>query len=304
MVGLVICIGSLLIALVGILELCFGKNLLYENFIFNPYYNRYIKYYPRPMSTQLNPAVLGSYLLGCLPFSLYFLKNKSFYLRLLGVFSALLCFSVIMLTFSRGVFLGLAVMLSVYLWIGRKKKLFVLFSLFLVLLILVCSYQGDVNLNRFGFKRMILGSCDSIISEHRLQRLGMSVRMLKDYPWLGIGFTHFRIRFYEYYAATDREFYEFMIPDNMYLTILAETGIVGTIGFLMFIFSLFKKGIKHFSRLTGKKEKVILLTALSALIGLLVNMGEYDLFYWANPYMLFCLICGFIHGAIKSIYEH
>ena len=41
-------------------------------------------------------------------------------------------------------------------------------------------------------------------------------------------------------------------------------------------------------------KKQILLVSMSALVGLLVSMGGYELFYWNNPYMLFCLLCGFI----------
>ncbi|MEK6659739.1 MAG: hypothetical protein AABY36_08680, partial [Campylobacterota bacterium] len=55
-VCLVICICSGLVAIIGTLELYFGKNILYENFIVNPYYERYVRYYPRLMSTQFNPV--------------------------------------------------------------------------------------------------------------------------------------------------------------------------------------------------------------------------------------------------------
>ncbi len=286
-VSLVICICSGLVAFIGILELYYGKNILYDNFINNPFYERYIKYNPRPMSTQLNPAVLGSYLLGCLPFSFYLFKNKSLHLRLLGISSSLLCMLIIILTFSRGVMLGLVALLLFYLWNRQKKKIFFLSIFCLILLIAFCSYQKNVNLNRFGFNRLISGSYDSVISEYRLNRVKMTFKILKDYPLFGIGFNHFRIRFNEYCDKRNKgkESDEFMIPDNMYLTLLAETGLIGTSAFLIFIIFLLKKGVKKI------KETLI---PMSALVGLLVNMGGYELFYWNNPYMLFCLICGFI----------
>lgn len=289
-VSLVICICSSLVALIGILELSFGKNILYENFIDNPFYERYIRFNPRLMSTQLNPAVLGSYLLGCLPFSFYLFKNKSLCLRLLGIFSSLLGAAVILLTFSRGVMLGLVALLLFYLWNSRKQKMFSLLLFSLIPLVLICSCQKSINFNRFGFNRFISGSYDSIISEYRLNRVNMTLKISKDYPLFGIGFNHFRSRFNEYCVEKDkgRELYEFMVPDNMYLTFLAETGLVGIFGFLIFIIFLFKNGLKKI------KESLI---PMSALVGLLVNMGGYDLFYWSNPYILFCLICGLIQGA-------
>jgi len=290
----VICISSGLVAGIGISELYFGKSIIYESFINNPFYVRYMG--SRPMSTQFNPAVLGSYLLGCLPFSFYLSKDKRLYLRLLGFFFSLSVLFVIILTFSRGVFLGLIALLSFYLWKRQKKTILTLFLLCLILFVSVCSFQKNINLNRLGFERLILGSHDSMISEYRLNRVKMALTIAKDYPFFGIGFNHFRIRFDEYCADRDKgeELYEFRIPDNMYLTFLAETGIVGTLGFLVFIFLLFKKAFRKISEIKNNEKRHFLVISMSALIGLLVNMGAYELFYWYNPYMLFCLFCGFM----------
>jgi O-antigen ligase len=296
MLSLVICICSGLVALIAILELCFGKNILYENFLVNPFYERYIRGNPRPMSTQFNPTVLGSYLIGCVPFSFYLFRNKSLYLRLLGILSSLLCIIIIVLTFSRGVLLGFTALLLFYLWKSQKKKFFLLFLFCLVLLVSFCSYQKDINLNRFGFRRLISGSYDSIISEYRLSRVKMTMKILKDHPFFGIGFDHFRIRFNEYCDEKDRgkESYEFMILDNMYLTFLAETGVMGALGFLTFIFFLLKRGLRKLKESEEESKKRLLLISMSVLVGFLVNMGAYELFYWSGPYMLFCLICGLV----------
>lgn len=297
-INLIICICSSLVALIGLLELYFKKNILYENLIPNPFYERYISF--RCMSTQLNPAVLGSFLLGCLPFNLYFLKSSSFLLKILGISSSILCITIIIQTFSRGVFLGLIILLLFYLR-KRQKKIFLLFISCLVLLIIICSYQKDPNLNRFGFNRFIFGSYDSIFSEYRLTRLIMTLRILKDEPFFGVGFGHFRIRFNEYCNERDKgEKFEFMVADNIYLTFLAETGLIGTVAFFIFIILLFKNGLKKIKELKDKDKEQMIFIPVSALVGLLVNIGGYDLFYWDNPYMLFCLICGFIQGVIEN----
>jgi O-antigen ligase len=130
----------------------------------------------------------------------------------------------------------------------------------------------------------------------------MTARIIKENPLFGIGFNHFRIRFNEYCNEKEKGNvpYEYMIPDNMYLTFLAETGIVGTAGFLIFIFLLFKQAIKAFKRLGDGSQRQFLLVVITALVGLLVNMAAYELFYWYNPYMLFCLACGLIASVIKD----
>lgn len=300
-ISIVICICSCLVALIGILELYFGKNILYENFIANPYYERYAKDTPRAMSTQFNPTVLGSYLLGCLPFNLYFLRHKSLYLRIGGILSVLLCTTVIILTSSRGVFLGLIALLIFFLLIRGAKKYLTIFISFLILFIIFSSCQKDIKLNRFGYQKMIFGINDTIISEYRFARINMTLKILKEHPFFGIGFNHFRIRFNEYYDKKgERELYEFMIPDNMYLTFLAETGVIGTSGFLIFLYFLIKDGLRQLRRSNDNTTSLMLLVVMSSLIGLLVNMSAYELFYWSNPFMFFCLICGFIKGFIFS----
>lgn len=300
--NLAICICAALVALIGLTELYFGRNFLYEKLMYNPYYNRYVRSTPRPMSTQFNPAVLGSYLLGSLPSGLYFLKDKSIRLRLLGIFLSLLYVIVIVLTLSRGVFLGLIALTLFYLWHSPKRKRnIVIFSFCLISAICVSSFSKNFNYNRFGFKRFIAGSYDSIISKYRMDRICMTAKILRDYPLFGIGFNHFRLRFDEYADKKNlNEISEFRIPDNMYLTLLAESGVVGFSGFFIFIFLLFKRGIARLKSEKEESRKLVLLVSMSALVGLLVNMGAYELFYWSNPYMFFCLLCGFICGLMKN----
>lgn len=301
-VAAVICFCAIAVSIIGLSEVYFGRNILYEKLIPNPFYERYIRCGARPMSTQLNPAVLGSFLLGCLPFNFLLFKNKR--LRLFGIIGSLISVSVIMLAASRGVFLGLIVSLSFYLWMRKRLMLLCFFLAGVALLIAASSYQRCPDLNRFGFSRFISGSYDSMISEYRVSRVKMTAKILKEHPFTGIGFNHFRLRFDEFCDKNDSgEREEFRIPDNMYLTFLAETGLIGTLGFLIFMFFLLKNGLMRLAALKDRRKEELLIP-LTALAGLLVNMGAYELFYWSNPYMLFCLICGFIQaaaaGAVKA----
>lgn len=79
-----------------------------------------------------------------------------------------------------------------------------------------------------------------------------------------------------------------MIADNMYLTILAETGIIGFLGFCIFIFLLLRRGWMKFNKLSDNPgRKWLPMVGLMAFIGLLINMAGYELFYWINQYMFF-----------------
>lgn len=298
-INILICIFSNLVVLISFLELIFGKNILYENFITNPFYGRYVGF--RLMSTQLNPVILGSYLIATLPFNFYLFRNKPLFLKVIGAVCSLLSIVVAILTFSRGVFLGIIALVAFFLWQTKQRKFFISLTLIFFITIIFCSYQKNDNIKRFGFERMVIGSYDSVISQYRLDRVKMTFKIFKDYPVKGIGFQHFRIRFNEYCDKNNRgrTNYEFMIPDNMYLTFLAETGIIGSLGFFIFIFLLFKRALNQISNLKYEARWTLIIL-MSSFVGLLVNMASYELFYWFNPHMLFCLIAGFIQGATDS----
>lgn len=80
-------------------------------------------------------------------------------------------------------------------------------------------------------------------------------------------------------------------------------GLVGLFGFLIFILYLFKKGIGVCRSLPYKREKEELVIFMCGLGGLLVNMAGYDLFYWHNPFVLFCILCGIIASLSSSLEE-
>lgn len=294
----VICICGVTVAIIAILEMWFGTNIIYEKVVDNPFYERYIKYTPRPMSTMFHPSIPGAYLLGCLPFCFYFSQSRLFYARIMGKISLIICAWVTVITFSRGAFLGLVALLLFYFWkIGKKKALIILAASWLLITIF-CSFQKDHNFSRLGFRNTWIGNTSGVISPYRMSKIYIAGGILKDYPVLGIGLNHFRLRYNEYARESDRfkESYEFMIPDNMYLTFLTESGVVGLSGFLIFIIFLLRSGIGSFNKMQKTARRQFLIISLSALVGLLANMAGYEFFYWETPLFLFALICGFIQG--------
>lgn len=284
------------ISVIGLLELCFGKNLIYEKFIFNPYYLRYSENFIRPMSTQLNPAALGSFVLACLPFGFIYCEKKYSVFRPFSFVIFLICLSILILTASRGTFLGLIAFMIFYLWQNRNKRLMALFLICVSIFVIFSQVNINKNIRQFGIDRIFYGGFDSVFSDYRLERFSMATKMVKDYPLFGVGFEHFRILFNGYSNHQDGSIvpYELMIPDNMYLSLAAETGILGLVSFFIFIFFLINGSLKKMNILINREDKMAILMPLSALIGLLVVMFGYDLFYWNNLFKLFFLVCGFI----------
>jgi len=314
-----ISILSILISLGGIFESLFAFNPIYKYFIENPYYQRYITGFVRPMSTQFNPTALGSFILVCLPFNFFMFKRGSSFTKWLGATGLIFCITVGILTFSRSFFLGLITMIAFYGLIYKKKKSLLILSFSVIALIFMLSYL-PYPFKRYGIDWLTTKE-SGILSAYRLNRYIMVQRIINDHPFIGLGLQHIRTRFHEYYPSQDilpRDLtvvdnfyeyvfnqqihpYEFMIADNMYLTILGETGIIGFLGFLIFIFSIFRKTWGQLEILKyPSKRKQELLIILSAFIGLLVSMGGYELFYWPNQYVYFCILIGLLEAYYRE----
>jgi hypothetical protein len=83
----------------------------------------------------------------------------------------------------------------------------------------------------------------------------------------------------------------------MYLTLAAETGMLGFFGFFIFIYAVFRQASQAaIAFASAAKERLTLITLVAGLIGILVNMGAYELFYWPNQYILFCILIACIVG--------
>lgn len=133
---------------------------------------------------------------------------------------------------------------------------------------------------------------------HGLQ-IEMSWQIFKDYPLVGVGLERYRYVFEQYYPF-NRGMSSKALSNNMYITLLIETGIIGLSGFIVLISALFQRGIRGFIRITEVNKKQALLAAMLILVTILIEMSGDELFYRSNFYMFFCLLCGFIMGTSKS----
>jgi O-antigen ligase len=84
-------------------------------------------------------------------------------------------------------------------------------------------------------------------------------------------------------------------PDNMYLLMLVESGIVSLclrLSMLALVFATIRRGIGR-ARSEGDERKVDLLFAFSAYLGgMLVNMATWDLLYFPVTRSIFWLLAG------------
>ncbi len=292
----VITVCGLSVSILGLADLLTGRLFLPASYVLFPRYAGI-----RPMSTLSNPTDLGSYCLACLPF-IYFSIRRARKLRLLGVCALLIVVFVLFMTFSRAAFLGFFGLVFARFYFAHRKRLAFLFLCLAAGIVLLATVNNDRNIggiDRFGFARMFYGT-DAIISDYRVSRIVMATRILRDHPFCGIGLRQFPLRFRDYFVPYSEYSTpsELMIADNMYLTLLAETGIVGFLGFVLFVGFIFWGALKRLKVADKSLSHEFLLLLLPGLVGMLINMGGTDSLYWPSMCMFFALLCGSISACV------
>lgn len=179
-------------------------------------------------------------------------------------FSILTLLTLVILTYSqvRGAWIAFIGTLIVYFVINRNYNKKITMIMFSVLTIFILSiFSNDALLIRF---QSILNFQTDYNIKDRLDMYQSAIKMFLDYPIYGIGFGNFR----EFYLPGSiylmPNALEFRFPEgyphahNTFLTFLAETGLLGTIGLVIFFGSIlllfyrrYKKNNNDFIALTG-----------------------------------------------------
>ena len=266
---------SIIVALIGLAQCIVPNSALYKYFGESPFFKAYLNSSVRPVSTQWHPKVLASYLVYSLPFNILLFKTGSLLFRRLAVAGIVLSVAAAVLTFSRSAFLSIVTMVLFYLFM---QKNFVLIRVFLVSLLLF-GFVSSVfpwPLNRFSIDCMVVNPYTSMLSINNFMKHFRVIEMIKTSPLTGAGFGNSN-----------------WVIDNTYLKILVEAGIIGFLGFAIFIMYLLQCAWKKLGRLeAGSKEWWFLFVVLMSFIGLLVDISGYDVIFWPNPYLYFCILAG------------
>lgn len=282
-------LGSV-VSMLAISEFITHKNFIYEYLIDNPWYKMYIA--SRAMATFMMPAVLGTYLLVCISMLFYIIYNTGRrYKRYLSCVAFILCFIAMLLTFSRGTLIGFTAMSVFYFYKKYKNHvvfLIVFLLLFAIILIGSSPFLHDINL-RLSWK----GVTSDYIYTYKASRAITTAKMLKDHPFFGVGPDNYRHVFDKYHFVKGIP-HEKKIPDNMFMMISGELGLLGLVTFMAFLIGLFKKALLYFNANTNKKDKSFVLSVMAGLLGIVFNMLTYDLLYWQMPFYLFWVFIGIL----------
>lgn len=252
----------------------------------------------RVVSTFENPNVLAEFLIFAIPISLsLFASAKHARERFAALVSSALCIICLILTWSRGAWIGLLISgIFALLFIGHKW-------LVGATLALPLGVTGVMYLSTNVISRLtsITNFSDSSTS-YRIGIWKSTLAMLKDtfFYGIGVGSGAFDAVF-PYYAISGITRAEH--AHSLYLQITAETGVFTLIVFLVLAFFVIQKSLSFIKTATVVKNKHYALGLISGIVAFLI-MGLTDhVFYNYRIYLLFWLIAGLSSAHIMTAKE-
>jgi len=195
-------------------------------------------------------------------------KNK--YTKLILILSALLTGILLVLTFTRGPWIILFVILLVLLFRKSKKIL----TIFLAALALLVLFYGPVT-ERVKFTFEIKEGINRTLSG-RLTLWQNSLQIIKKHPVLGVGYgpNIFRKMYlypeYKFYVTDTHGNFQQSDAHNLFLQIPIETGIIGLVVFMYLLVGCIKYTYNSYTNAKDHFKKDVLFAIFLTIIGFLV----------------------------------
>jgi O-antigen ligase len=271
------------VAIVGVLEAVAGHSPVYPRLVDDPYYERY-RAEGRIMATFLHPVVAGAFFTTMLPLAFGCVHRAARPLTRALAWAGLIAqAAALILTFTRAAWaaaLAAAVVLGPR-RLGRGG--FAVFGGALIALLAAPAVAPEGSPLRARL------SAHALANNPRLARIPTTFRMMRTSPLIGVGLGQYRPRFAEFDRANEATPFEFQVADDMYLTLLAETGVLGLGSFLAFTAVLIVRLWKWRRAAPGDDDPVPL---LGALVAALVTMVGYEALEWGRMAVLFWILAG------------
>ncbi len=206
----------------------------------------------RPYATFSHPNVLAGYLLIFMTLIVFYLRQKFFKQQNIFVYFALTFGSLaLFLTMSRiSIFAWALFLISVSahsFWkktrmVSRKKtflqpiKSRILFLLLLIIAVFIFTFPIGLRLFRFNFSDKSIVQREALIKD--------SIAMFQKNPVFGVGLNNFLVGLPTVQKQHKDDLY-IQPVHNIYLLVLSETGAVGLIIFLYFLWNTYQRPKKN-----------------------------------------------------------
>ena len=175
---------------------------------------------------------LSLYINTYLPFCYYlFYYENNNWKKLLYLAFALIGLMAIVVSLSRGGFVGLVAMLMAV-WLLSNKKLFILIAALLIFILVSTYVMQTAYFQEMG----TIANTDEGTANERMLSWKAAWYMFLDNP-LGVGPGNFPVRFPEYQASDFERGMWGRVAHSLWFTLLPELGIVGVFIYLRMVFA-------------------------------------------------------------------
>lgn len=170
--------------------------------------------------------------------------------------SVICCFAGILLTQSRGayigVFFGLAFVICICFLLHKRISVKNAVVIVLMLFVLLCTaFYGYHNNFKRGYDR------------ERLLLWQSSYNMWNDHKVVGVGFSNWQKEYREHYISPEAKEPDLPMPHNVVVQFFATTGLIGGIGYLVFVLGETGFLIKRMQRFPDELNYPMMLWAFS-----------------------------------------
>ena len=273
-------LSSSFVALIGVSQKYLGVNLNINAWIDEEMFsdNKI-----RVFSTLDNPNVLGEYLLFAIPVclgSIYYFKNKL--CKLFAGLNLILLFFCMLLTLSRGAWLGLIFALILFILLRDKKFLSLIFFL---------AFLSPIFIPKSFIQRfMSIGNITDTSTSYRVGIWRGALKIIKDFWPIGIGLgTDNFVYVYQKYALSASYA---LHSHNFYLQILIDFGITGLFLVFTIIFLFYKKLLVENKFLHDDFIKTFKISLCSGFFGYLIQSLTDNTWYNYRIVFLFWFMIG------------
>ena len=237
----------------------------------------YVWPFSRPAATIGHPVMLATALGLGAPFALIrALSPSAGTARLIAGAMFLLLTAAMSLTLSRGPMLGLAISLTISLWVvfsPQRISLRTIATASVALGIIVTIATGFVIKSRSG---QFFPSADQLLREpeiqNRLHTLSAAAGMARDNRWLGVGLENYHVRYPVYRPAAAERLTPDSVPTmvhSAYLQALVTTGIPGLALYLAFVLSVLAAMVRGYAREPVESRRLLIGGCIAAVCGFL-----------------------------------
>ncbi len=202
----------------------------------------------RAVSTLENPNMLGEYLVMIIPIALAVIITGEYVNRRRMTFFTLIMGFCLVLTWSRGAWLGLIFAFVILMFIWHRRSLWLVFG-GLVALPLASFVMPESILKRFTS----IGNLADTSTAYRVNIWRGAVRMIRDhlFPGIGVGEGPWKVVYPDYTLPGIEQAPH---SHNLFMQITVEMGIVALFVFLAVLFLSYRCGFSFFSKLSYSKD--------------------------------------------------